>query len=58
MATQVQSLIGWVEPLRRLRNSKGLLQDYLAYDALVTRSYLSQQRVFYTSLKIVGRIPP
>jgi transcriptional regulator with XRE-family HTH domain len=44
--------------LRRLRNAKGLSQDDLAYDAEVSRSYLSQleKGAFYASLKIVGRI--
>ena len=44
--------------LRRLRNAKGLSQDDLAYEAGVSRSYLSQleKGVFYASLKIVGRL--
>lgn len=44
--------------LRRLRNAKGLSQDDLAYEARVSRSYLSQleKGVFYASLKIVGRL--
>jgi transcriptional regulator with XRE-family HTH domain len=44
--------------LRRLRNAKGLAQDTLAYEAGVSRSYLSQleKGVFYASLKIVGRL--
>ena len=44
--------------LRRLRNAKGLSQDDLAYEAEVSRSYLSQleKGVFYASLKIVGRL--
>jgi len=44
--------------LRRLRNAKGLSQDELAYDAEVSRSYLSQLEtgVFYASLKIIGRL--
>lgn len=44
--------------LRRLRHSKGLSQDDLAYDAGVSRSYLSQleKGVFFASLKIVGRL--
>jgi transcriptional regulator with XRE-family HTH domain len=44
--------------LRRLRNAKGLSQDDLAYEAEVSRSYLSQieKGVFYASLKIVGKL--
>lgn len=44
--------------LRRLRAAKGLSQDDLAYEAGVSRSYLSQLEtgVFYASLKIVGRL--
>ena len=44
--------------LRRLRHAKGLSQDDLAYDAEVSRSYLSQieKGSFYASLKIVGRL--
>jgi transcriptional regulator with XRE-family HTH domain len=44
--------------LRRLRNAKGLSQDDLAYEAEVSRSYLSQleKGAFYASLKIVGRL--
>jgi transcriptional regulator with XRE-family HTH domain len=44
--------------LRRLRNAKGLSQDDLAYEAKISRSYLSQleKGVFYASLKIVGKI--
>jgi transcriptional regulator with XRE-family HTH domain len=44
--------------LRRLRNAKGMSQDDLAYEAEVSRSYLSQleKGVFYASLKIVGRL--
>ena len=44
--------------LRRLRHEKGLSQDDLAYEAGVSRSYLSQveKGVFYVSLKIVGRL--
>ena len=39
--------------LRRLRHAKGLSQDDLAYEAEVSRSYLSQleKGVFYASLK-------
>jgi transcriptional regulator with XRE-family HTH domain len=44
--------------LRRLRHAKGLAQDDLAYEAEVSRSYLSQleKGVFYASLKIVGKL--
>jgi transcriptional regulator with XRE-family HTH domain len=44
--------------LRRLRHAKGLSQDDLAYEARVSRSYLSQieKGSFYSSLKIVGKL--
>ena len=44
--------------LRRLRHAKGLSQDDLAYEANISRSYLSQieKGAFYASLKIVGKI--
>ena len=44
--------------LRRLRNAKGLSQDDLAYEAKVSRSYLSQleKAAFYASLKVVGKL--
>ena len=44
--------------LRRLRREKGLSQDDLAYEAEVSRSYLSQleKGAFYASLKIIGRL--
>ena len=44
--------------LRRLRHAKGLSQDDLAYEAEVSRSYLSQieKGAFYVSLKIVGKL--
>ena len=44
--------------LRRLRHDRGLSQDDLAYEADVSRGYLSQleKGVFYASLKIVGRL--
>ena len=44
--------------LRRLRNAKGLSQDDLAYEAEMSRSYLSQieKGVFFASLKIVGKL--
>src|SRR6478735_1455909 len=44
--------------LRRFRHAKGLSQDDLAYEAGVSRSYLSQieKGVFFASLKIVGKL--
>jgi transcriptional regulator with XRE-family HTH domain len=44
--------------LRRLRHAKGLTQDDLAYEAEVSRSYLSQleKGTFYASLKIVSKL--
>jgi transcriptional regulator with XRE-family HTH domain len=44
--------------LRRLRHAKGLSQDDIAYEAEISRSYLSQieKGAFYASLKIVGKI--
>lgn len=44
--------------LRRLRNAKGISQEGLAYDADVSRGYLSQleKGTFYASLKIIGRL--
>ena len=44
--------------LRRLRNAKGISQDDLAYEAEVSRSYLSQleKGAFYVSLKILGKL--
>ena len=44
--------------LRRLRNAKGLSQDELAYQADVSRSYLSQieKGSFHVSLKIIGKL--
>jgi transcriptional regulator with XRE-family HTH domain len=44
--------------LRRLRHAKGLSQDDLAYEAAVSRSYLSQleKGTFYASLKIVAKV--
>lgn len=44
--------------LRRLRNAKGMSQDDLAYEAEMSRSYLSQleKGAFYASLKIIGRL--
>ena len=44
--------------LRRMRNAKGMSQDDLAYEAEISRSYLSQleKGAFYASLKIVGKL--
>jgi transcriptional regulator with XRE-family HTH domain len=44
--------------LRRLRHAKGLSQDDLAYEAEVSRSYLSQleKGEFYASLKILEKL--
>jgi transcriptional regulator with XRE-family HTH domain len=44
--------------LRRLRHAKGMSQDDLAYEAGISRSYLSQleKGAFYASLKIVGKV--
>jgi len=44
--------------LRRLRHAKSLSQDDLAYDAKVSRSYLSQleKGAFYASLRIIERL--
>ena len=44
--------------LRNLRHAKGLSQDDLAYEAEISRSYLSQleKGAFYASLKIVGKL--
>ncbi|HWE75519.1 MAG TPA: helix-turn-helix transcriptional regulator [Stellaceae bacterium] len=44
--------------LRRARNAKGMSQDDLAYEAGVSRSYLSQieRGTFFVSLKIIGRL--
>ena len=44
--------------LRRIRNERGVSQDVLAYDAGVSRSYLSQieKGSFYVSLRVVGRL--
>jgi transcriptional regulator with XRE-family HTH domain len=44
--------------LRRLCNARGLSQDDLAYEAGVSRSYLSQleKGAFYASLKIIGQL--
>jgi len=44
--------------LRRIRHAKGISQDALAYEAGMSRSYLSQleKGAFYASLKIIGRL--
>lgn len=44
--------------LRRLRNAKGLSQDDLAYEAGISRSYLSQleKGEYHASLKIIGKL--
>ena len=44
--------------LRRLRHAKWLSQDDLAYEAKVSRSYLSQleKGAFYASLKVVAKL--
>ena len=44
--------------LRRLRHAKGLSQDALAYEAEISRSYLSQLEKggFYASLKIIEKL--
>jgi transcriptional regulator with XRE-family HTH domain len=44
--------------LRRLRHERRLSQDELAYEADVSRSYLSrvENGAFYVSLKIISRL--
>ena len=44
--------------LRRLRHAKGLSQKDLAYEAEVSRSYLSQleKGAFYASLRMVAKL--
>ena len=44
--------------LRRLRNAKGFSQDELAYQAEISRSYLSQieKGAFHVSLKVIGKL--
>jgi transcriptional regulator with XRE-family HTH domain len=44
--------------LRRLRHAKGLAQDDLAYEAEMSRSYLSQleKGKFHVSLKIIAKL--
>jgi len=44
--------------LRKLRHERDLSQDDLAYEAGISRSYLSQieKGTFYASLKIIERV--
>lgn len=44
--------------LRKIRAERGLSQDDLAYEAKVSRSYLSQleKGLFYASLNVIGRL--
>jgi transcriptional regulator with XRE-family HTH domain len=44
--------------LRRARHARGMSQDDLAYEAEISRSYLSQleKGTFYASLKIIGKL--
>lgn len=44
--------------LRRIRHARGLAQDDLAYEAEVSRSYLSQleKGEFYASLRIIEKL--
>lgn len=44
--------------LRRLRNAKGMSQDELAYQAEISRSYISQleKGSFHVSIKIIGKL--
>jgi transcriptional regulator with XRE-family HTH domain len=44
--------------LPRLRHERGLAQDDLAYEAKISRSYLSrlEKGVFYASLKILEKL--
>ena len=44
--------------LRRVRYEKDMSQDDLAYEAGISRSYLSQleKGAFYASLKIIGKL--
>lgn len=44
--------------LRRLRHERGISQDDLAYEAEISRSYLSQieKGKFNVSLKIIGKL--
>lgn len=49
---------GFATNLRRLRHEKAMSQDDLAYEAEVSRSYLSQleKGAYFASLKIVGKL--
>ncbi len=44
--------------LRRVRHERGLSQDDLAYEADISRSYLSQieKGSFHVSLKVIGKL--
>lgn len=44
--------------LRRIRHARDMSQDDLAYEANISRSYLSQleKGSFYASLKIIGKL--
>ena len=44
--------------LRRVRHERGLSQDELAYEADISRSYLSQieKGSFHVSLKVIGKL--
>ena len=44
--------------LRRLRNAKGWSQDELAYEAKISRSYLSQleKGVYHASILVIGKL--
>ncbi|MCS3764963.1 helix-turn-helix domain-containing protein [Bradyrhizobium centrosematis] len=44
--------------LRRLRRAKRLSQEDLAYDAGISRSYLSQleKGTFFVSIKVIGKL--
>ena len=44
--------------LRRVRHEKAMSQDDLAYEAEISRSYLSQleKGAFHASLKIIGKL--
>jgi transcriptional regulator with XRE-family HTH domain len=44
--------------LRRLRNARGISQDDLAYEAGISRGYLSQleKGVFFVSIRIIGKL--
>ena len=44
--------------LRRIRHERALSQDGLAYEAEISRSYLSQieKGTFHVSLKVIGKL--